>query len=126
MASGGVRFRLGSNRLAPRRRLHGVTTEPRSATIEIVAEPHGLLVLFAFAVVSISIDEARGSFRLATHAFAVTPGTHNVAVGLDMGLVFWARATVSVEAGESVRGHYRLRVLGGRLEVELPIARVHR
>jgi hypothetical protein len=100
--------------------------EPRPATIEIVAERRGLLALSPWRSVSIYIDGALARMPLGTHAFAVTPGQHEVAVAVGMSTGSKARATVSVDAGASVRLRYRIGLLGAKLEIELPMARVHR
>ena len=98
------------------------------ATIEIVAEPPPWLLFARWGKVSISIDDARARLRWGTHAFHVTPGTHQVAVGA--GRQFDSRAVleVTVAAGESVRLRYEPRLvkhLRGKLAIErLPPARV--
>ena len=90
-----------------------------------MAEPRVLIALIPWTV-SISIDGVLGRFRLGTHAFAIVPGSHEIAVGLGMAFGSKARATVSVEAHETVRLRYRPWILGGKLEVEIPGARVRR
>ena len=101
-------------------------TEAPSATIQIVAERRGLMVLVPRMIVSISIDGTLGRQRPGTHAFAVTPGSHEVAVGMGMAFGSKAKATVVVAPNETIRLRYRVGLFRGKLELELPEARVHR
>jgi hypothetical protein len=97
-----------------------------SATIEIVAERRGLMIVVPRMIVSISIDGTLGRQRVGTHSFAVTPGSHEVAVGMGMDFRSKAKATVVVEVNETIRLRYRVGIFRGKLEIELPVARVHR
>jgi hypothetical protein len=99
-------------------------------TVEVVpyAPPWLSLLLFVrWRILDIQIERHLGEFHWGSHAFSVPPGEHRVAVALGWGRASPASAKVNVVANEVVRLRYTPHVvpmLPGKLEIELPDARV--
>ena len=108
-----------------------------STAIEIIAEPAPWLLFARISwlpssvfptKISIAIDGALARLPWGMHAFRVSPGTHDIAVGVGTTFSSKAQLRVVVAANETVRLRYTPRVfknLRGKLTVEpLPVAQV--
>jgi hypothetical protein len=112
-------------------------SDDEQATIEIVAEPPPWLLFARISwlpsalfptKISIDIDGALARLQWGLHAFRVTSGQHQIAVGVGTQFASKAHLTVVVAANDTVRVRYTPRLiknLRGKLVIErLPIAQV--